>query len=761
MSASSATLGRLPLPGGAGARGVQDAGGAVPRAVDISLFAAVAFVGLAQWSRLVSHSPMIKLLFALGVVCLGARLLLGVRAGSDRGLTQTLLAFALAIATFCGALIVAGLPARLLLPAHWGELLGNVGDGLRGIEDAAVPYGGGNAWVALDFALGGIAITAIAAAVAFWPAERRDRRRVVALVLLLASYAVPIALYAPGAELFWGLILLFLSAAWLWISRLHGARRNIALAVAFGAGVLALPIAARAGDEPLVDYRSWDWFGASASVSFNWDHTYGPLQWPNDGTTMFSVKTDRPLYWKASVLDRFNGVAWQRARSGDPAAVAEQSARANMPGGGLNQLHPGWVQAAEVKIDGLQTSLVIGAGTPLSVTGVQPINASPDGTLQHPGGALDGSTDYKFVTYDPDPTVEQLQDAPARYSAGRFAPLTLLGLPSTGSSSAETLAMPLWGTRSAAIDKRVLGSPYADVYQLARAWTAQATTPYEAVTAIQSQLRRGYSYTPNVPNHLYPLESFLFADKAGYCQQFAGAMALMLRMVGVPARVVSGFAPGTPDSSNGSYVVHDFDAHSWVEVYFRGIGWVTFDPTPAAAPAESQAGQIGSPERRGNALAETDAGSVTGGSHNSASPGPAAGAAAGGSSGVPAGIVVLAVLAAGGIAGLVVYRLRGRIRGSRSDALVAELRNALDRVGWHMAPGTTLLEVERRVAAAGRQPVARYAAMLRDHRYRGDRSALPSEEQRRAMRRALIAGGPLRRWRAWLLVPPGGPRPQR
>jgi hypothetical protein len=78
-----------------------------------------------------------------------------------------------------------------------------------------------------------------------------------------------------------------------------------------------------------------------------------------------------------------------------------------------------------------------------------------------------------------------------------------------------------------------------------------------------------------------------------------------------------------------------------------------------------------------------------------------------------------------------------------------------------MAPGTTLLGLERRVAAAGREPVARYAAMLRDHRYAGDRSPLPSEEQRRAMRRSLIAGGPLRRWRAWLLVPPGGPRPQR
>ncbi len=760
MSAASASLGRLSLPAGRAKRS-KAATGAPSAAVEIALFAAIAFIGLAQWSRLVFHSPMIKLLFSLAVICAGARLLLAVRAGSDRGPGATLLATAIALATFCGALIVAGLPARLLLPAHWGELFTNVGDGLRGIEDATVPYEGTNTWVAIDLTLGGAAITAIAAAVAFWPAQRRDRRRVLALILLLASYTIPIILYTPGGELFWGLLLLVLSAAWLWISRLRGARRNLALAVALGAGVLALPVAARAGHDPVLDYRNWDWFGASASVSFNWDHTYGPLQWPNNGATMFTVEADRPLYWKASVLDRFDGVVWQRAEQGDATAAAERNARQSIPGNGLNQLHPGWVQNARFQIKGLQTSLVIGAGEPLSVGNNVAFNSSPDGTLVHPGGALEGSTSYSIVTYAPDPTVEQLQEAPPRYPASRFGDLTLLGIPPTETAPPETLAMPLWGTHAPLIDRRVLRSPYGDVYRLARAWTAQATTPYQAVTAIESQLRRNYTYTPDVPNHRYPLDSFLFEDKAGYCQQFAGSMALMLRMVGIPTRVVSGFAPGSPNSQDGSYVVHDFDAHSWVEVYFRGLGWVTFDPTPAAAPAQSQTGTIGSPERRGNALTTDGASGISGGSHDSAAPGSVSSAAAGQDSGVPAGLVVLAILLLGGVAGIVVYRHRGRIEGDRSDAMVAELRRALDRVGWHLVPGTTLLEVERRVSAAGREPVARYAAMLRDHRYAGDRAPMPSEEQRRAMRRSLIAGGPLRRWRAWLLVPPGGPRPQR
>jgi hypothetical protein len=70
---------------------------------------------------------------------------------------------------------------------------------------------------------------------------------------------------------------------------------------------------------------------------------------------------------------------------------------------------------------------------------------------------------------------------------------------------------------------------------------------------------------------------------AGYCQHFAGAAALLLRLAGVPARMVSGFATGVP--RRGRFEVRDVDAHAWIEVYFEGYGWVPFNPTPAAAPA--------------------------------------------------------------------------------------------------------------------------------------------------------------------------------
>jgi hypothetical protein len=758
MSAASATFGGISLP--SRARGLRAADS--PRlATDIALFAALAFIGLAQWSRLVVNAPTIKLVFALGVICAGARLLVAVRPGPNRGALWTLAAVGIAIATFCFALIVAGLPARLLVPSHWGEFASNIGDGLRGIEDSTVPYDGANEWVGLDFMLAGPALVAIAAAIAFWPAADRSHRRVFALMLLVATFTVPVALYPPSAQLFWGFALLLLAVTWIWIERLHGSRRILALVVALGAGVLALPIAARAGDEPIFDYRSWDLFGASASVSFQWDHSYGPLDWPRDGATMFTVKTDRPLYWKASVLDRFDGVGWQRAASADPTSVAERAARGQTPVGALTDVHPGWVQDASFTIEGLQTSLLMSAGAPLAVEGAGDISAAVDGTIVHRGGPLEGSSDYKIVTYDPNPTVDQMQAAPAHYPFEKFRGTTLIGVPPTELAPPETLPMPLWGKRDPFLDKRLLTSPNADTYRLARAWTADATTPYEAVIAIENNLRQDYSYSPDVPDHRYPLHSFLFDDQAGYCQQFSGSMALMLRMIGIPSRVVTGFAPGSPNSENGSYVVHDFDAHSWVEVFFRGIGWVTFDPTPASAPAESQRFGGEAIERRGGALLSDSPGGGTEGGHGIEAGGGAAGTTGTSDSGVPTGLIVLALLGATMAATVVIYRRRGRIEGDPAEAQVAELRSALDGAGWHLPPGATLLELERRVAAAGRRAIADYAARLRDHRYAPDGLSRPDAEHRRAMRRALITGGPFKRLRAWMLVPPGGPRPQR
>src|SRR3954453_12088164 len=78
----------------------------------------------------------------------------------------------------------------------------------------------------------------------------------------------------------------------------------------------------------------------------------------------------------------------------------------------------------------------------------------------------------------------------------------------------------------------------------------------------------------------------------------------MLRMLGITSRVATGFTPGSYNSDTGEFRVRDLDAHSWVEVYFTGIGWVTFDPTPPAAPAQTQSSGLETPVGSGGQAAD-------------------------------------------------------------------------------------------------------------------------------------------------------------
>src|SRR5262249_38312627 len=77
-----------------------------------------------------------------------------------------------------------------------------------------------------------------------------------------------------------------------------------------------------------------------------------------------------------------------------------------------------------------------------------------------------------------------------------------------------------------------------------------------------------------------PVSTFLFETKSGHCEYFASAMALLLRASGIPTRMVNGFLMGEYNPVGDDYIVRQSDAHSWVEVYLPGSGWVEFDPTP-------------------------------------------------------------------------------------------------------------------------------------------------------------------------------------
>ena len=134
------------------------------------------------------------------------------------------------------------------------------------------------------------------------------------------------------------------------------------------------------------------------------------------------------------------------------------------------------------------------------------------------------------------------------------------------------------------VNRRFLQLPSIDpqVAALAHAVTRGVSTPYGMTIAIKQHLLSSYAYSLDVGliSSSSPLEDFLFIRKTGYCEHYATAMVILLRIVGIPARLVTGFLPGEWNDFGHYYVVRQQDAHAWVEVWFPGSGWVTFDPTP-------------------------------------------------------------------------------------------------------------------------------------------------------------------------------------
>jgi len=128
------------------------------------------------------------------------------------------------------------------------------------------------------------------------------------------------------------------------------------------------------------------------------------------------------------------------------------------------------------------------------------------------------------------------------------------------------------------------------VGELSQQIVREATTRYDRIRAIRDHLLRTYRYSLDVETttSLHPVEDFLFTSKMGYCEHYATAMVVMLRAVGIPARLVTGFLATEWNDFGGYFTVRQRDAHAWVEAYFPQSGWITFDPTPASGTAAAR-----------------------------------------------------------------------------------------------------------------------------------------------------------------------------
>jgi transglutaminase-like putative cysteine protease len=137
--------------------------------------------------------------------------------------------------------------------------------------------------------------------------------------------------------------------------------------------------------------------------------------------------------------------------------------------------------------------------------------------------------------------------------------------------------------------------------QLAEQITKLASNNYDKAATLETYLKTHYGYTLQLPSAptADPLANFLFLRRQGHCEYFASSMAVMLRTLHIPSRVVNGFRSNEFNDVTSNYVVRAKDAHSWVEAYFPGYGWITFDPTPGGA--------IGTPEGWDRAMLYLDA----------------------------------------------------------------------------------------------------------------------------------------------------------
>ncbi len=265
-------------------------------------------------------------------------------------------------------------------------------------------------------------------------------------------------------------------------------------------------------------------------------------------------KTPR-RYWRGETLDIYTGQGWQSSPLQASAVSAnrplqEHSAPADPDAYELRQR---FELAAEARPD------LYGANAPLRVD--RPVQAwwRAPGDLARLTGDV---SRYTIFSQPPAPTVEEMRQA------SHMVPPDL---------AERYLALP------DGVPQRVL--------DLAQEVAGDAPTRYDQARNIETFLRT-YTYTldlPAPPNDRDLVDYFLFELQEGYCDYYASAMVVMARGVGVPARFVTGYAQGEYDHEAGRWIVTEENGHSWVEVYFEGIGWVEFEPT-AGLPGLARAG---------------------------------------------------------------------------------------------------------------------------------------------------------------------------
>jgi transglutaminase-like putative cysteine protease len=336
-----------------------------------------------------------------------------------------------------------------------------------------------------------------------------------------------------------------------------------------------------------LDWQRWNYEEepVRVGVRYVWSSNYSGITFPEEPTIVLRIRApEDKRYWRATTLDSYTGVAWSEdVNPRAPELTAQLDAPLDdplLPAGARDESE--WVRQ-DVTVEALSDTHVIGATTPVRVALRQPapLQLADSGVLLLPRG-LEFGQRYTVWSYSPKVDATTLAEIPADYPAELeryFEVVPGLRFPAFGESDRADVVRQIFRDN----EQDALLTVHEPLYEQALAVIEEADTPYLAVAALEAWFRGGdFAYEEQPPPYGAdpPLVTFVLDHKVGYCQQYAGAMALMLRMLGVPSRVAAGFTSGEYDERLGEWVVEDHNAHTWVEAWFPEHGWIPFDPTP-------------------------------------------------------------------------------------------------------------------------------------------------------------------------------------
>ncbi len=275
-----------------------------------------------------------------------------------------------------------------------------------------------------------------------------------------------------------------------------------------------------------------------------------------DPTTVMRVELPEPgigigsIYLRGGVLDSFNGVTWEKERSKRETVKKEGTDFIVSEGP-----HP--LVRQEIILDPIDSNVIFGMARVMRLSGrFSFLLTDRSDSVYLPGNP---TSRFQYTAYS-DISTPKAQELDA--DGGAYPPDILSAYTKTPASER--------------------------VKELALIITDNAGSTYRKAAAIESYLKKNYSYTlePKRNESLPPVEDFLFKNREGYCDHFSTAMAVLLREISIPARLVTGYVTSEWNDLGRFYTVRQSNAHSWVEVYFPSYGWIPFDPTPPVLSPE-------------------------------------------------------------------------------------------------------------------------------------------------------------------------------